>query len=123
MHWLAENIRALFEQLRLMNGCRIYGDLVGAGIQHPPHVADGAQPAAYAERYEYLLGYLCDYVDHCVPGLGGRPDIQEDQLVCAFLIIEGGQLDRVSGVAQVGKAGAFDDTAFGYVQAGYNAFS
>jgi hypothetical protein len=106
-----------------MYRCRVHGYFVGARLQHASHIAYRTQAAPDAKRDEYLLGYLFDHVDHGVSGLGSCPDIQENQLIGPFLIIKGGQLDRVSRVAKVGKTRAFDYTSFSHIQTGYNAFS
>ena len=49
-------------------------------------------------------------------------DIQETEFISSFAIIDGCHFDRISCVAQVHEAYAFDDAAVFHIEAGDNAF-
>ena len=54
---------------------------------------------------------LSDDVHHRVAVVGGRGDVEEHQLVGTFRVVPRGQLDRVSGVADLHEAHALDHPA------------
>src|SRR6266508_1529595 len=96
------------EQLRVAHGGGVDRDLVGAG----------AQPSPDGERDEHLLGRAADDVVERGARLHGGGDVEEDQLVGALGVVDGGKLDGVAGVDQVDEGHALDDPAGGHVQAG-----
>ena len=58
------------------------------------------------------------HVDRRLTGVARRRDVEEHQLVGALGVVAGGQLDRITGVAQVDEVGALDDPPVGDVEAG-----
>ena len=92
-----------------------------AGSSGRTALIDASNSAAYRARYEDLLGDLLDDVHHNFAIVGAGGDVEEDQLVCALLIIEACQLSRVARVANVDEAHPFYDSASIDVQAGYYA--
>ena len=92
-------------------------DLVGSGAQHAPGVVDGADAAANGQRDEHLLGSAIDDIDHRVAAVRRRGDVEEHQLVGAFCVVAGGQLDRVAGVAQPDEVDPLDDATVGHIEA------
>ena len=64
-----------------------------------------------------LLGGARRDVEHRRALLVGRGDVEEDELVGARLVVDGGQLDRIAGVAQVHEVDAFDDAPLVDVEA------
>ena len=54
--------------------------------------------------------------------VAGRGDVEEGQLVGALLVVAGGDLDRIAGVAQLDEVDALDDAAGGDVEAGNDSF-
>jgi len=59
--------------------------------------------------------------DEVAPVTGGG-DVEEGEFVGALLVVAGGNLDRVAGVAQFDEVDALDDATTGHVQAGDDAF-
>ena len=57
-----------------------------------------------------------------VAPVAGRGDVEEGQLVGALLVVAGGDLDRIAGVAQLDEVDALDDAAGGDVEAGDDSF-
>src|SRR6266545_3344635 len=106
------------EQLRVAHGGGVDRDLVGAGAQQAPDVLGSAHPSPDGERDEHLLGRAADDVVERGARLHGGGDVEEDQLVGALGVVDGGQLDGVAGVDQVDEGHALDDPAGGHVQAG-----
>ena len=54
--------------------------------------------------------------------VAGGGDVEEGQLVGALLVVAGGDLDRIAGVAQLDEVDALDDAPGGHVEAGNDAF-
>ncbi len=79
---------------------------------------DRAHAAPDRQRDEHLIGRALDDVDHRAAAVGGGGDVEEDELVGAFAVVERGQLDRIAGIAQIDELDAFDDAAAGHVQTG-----
>ena len=112
---------AVGHQLGGIDGGGVDGYLVGAGVEHTAHVGDGADAAAHGEGDENLLGDGAHHGHHSVAGVAAGGDVQEYQLVGAFLVIAGGQFGGVAGVAEVDEAGAFDHAAGVNIEAGDDA--
>ncbi len=68
-----------------------------------------------------MLGHPCDHVHYRLAPVRRGCDIEEGQLVGAFGLIEGGQLHRVTGIAQVQKAHTLDHAAACDIQTGDDA--
>jgi hypothetical protein len=117
-----ESTRAFFNNLGIKNGSGIYAYFVSACLQHAPHIVDAPQAAADSQRNKYLLRATLYNINHSVPSLGRGAYIQKDQLIGTFSIVKCGQLNRVAGIAEVGKTGALDHPAFGYIETGDNPF-
>ena len=107
----------LGDQLRTLDRGGVDTHLVGAGTQHPPSVLERANPPADRERDEHLLGDPVHHVDRGLTGVARRRDVEEHQLVGALGVVPRGQLDRVTGVAQIDEVGALDDPTVGDVEA------
>ena len=118
MHWRPKTSAPARDELGIVDGGGVDRDLVGAGGEQLAHVVDGADAAADGERDEDLVGGPLDDVDHRAPAVGGGGDVEEDELVGALGVVEGGQLDRIAGVAQIDELDALDDPAVGHVEAG-----
>ena len=80
-----------------------------------------ADAAADGQRNEDLIGGPLDDVDHRPAAVAAGGDIEENEFVGPFGVVEGGQLDRVAGVAEIDELDAFDDAAIGHVEAGNDA--
>ena len=113
-----EPLGGLAKQVRPGDRGGVERDLVGSGAQQPVHVRDTAHAAADGERDEHLLGGPPYDVVHGVPAAAGRGDVEEGQLVGAFRVVAGGQLDGVSRITQPGEIHALDHPAVIDVQAG-----
>ena len=80
-----------------------------------------AHAAADGERHEAALGRAVDHVEDGAALLVARGDVEEAEFVGAGLVIGGGGLDRIAGVAQIDEVDALDDAALLHVEAGYDA--
>ena len=76
-------------------------------------------PTVYGMKH--LLGSTRRDVEHRRALLVARRDVEEDDLVGARLVVDGGHLHRVARIAQVHEVHALDDTALVHVEAGYDA--
>ena len=117
-HWAPNSAAISLMSSGRCDGRGVHADLVGPGPQQPASVLHGADAAADGERDEHLLGGAARDVDHRVAAVGRRGDVEEHQLVGAFGVVAGGQLDRVAGVAQADEVHALHDAALGHVEAG-----
>ena len=75
------------------------------------HVVDAAHTAADGQRDEHLVGGPRHRVEQDLAGVGGRGDVEEDDLVGALAVVGRRQLGRVAGVAQVLEPNALDHAA------------
>jgi hypothetical protein len=64
-------------------------------------ILDRANAAAHCQRHEYLLGRPPHHIEHDISAFVTGRDIQEHQLVGAFLLIPRRHLDRVTCIAQI----------------------
>ena len=62
-----------------------------------------------------------DHVEDRAALLVARGDVEEAELVCPRLVVSGGGLDRIAGVAEVDEVDALDDAAVFHVEAGDDA--
>ena len=85
------------------------------------HVVHAAHAAADRKRNEDLVGGPFDRVEQDLPRVGGRGDIEEDDLVRALAVVDGCKLGRITGVTEVLEAHALDDATVGDVEAGDDA--
>ena len=114
--------RRLADDLGRRDRRRVEAHLVGAGVEEPAHVGDGAHAAADGERDEHLRRDRLDDVQDQVALVAGRGDVEEGELVGALLVVARGDLDRIAGVAQLDEVDALDDAAGGDVEAGNDSF-
>src|SRR5260370_27645389 len=98
------------DQFRLLNRRRIHRNLIGPRSQRRAYVFNAAYAAANRHRNKYLFSRTPYHVEHSGTLLIGGGDIQEDQFVSAFLIIEPGQFHRIPGIAQVAKIDTLHST-------------
>ncbi len=119
---VAELFGRLEDEVWVVDGGRVEGNLVGAGVQHLGDVVDGAESAAHGERHEAFRGGAFDDVAHDAAFVGGGGDVEEDELVGALLVVGFGGFDGVSCVAELFELNAFDDAAGVDVEAGNDAF-
>ena len=68
-----------------------------------------------------MVRHAMDYVDHGIALIGTGGDIEEDEFVGSFPVIEGGEFGRVTCINQVDEANALDHASCVHVQAGDDA--
>ena len=88
------------DHVRVGDGGGIEAGLVRPGVQQPAHVFHRAHAAAHGQRDEDLRGHRLDDVEDQVAAVAGGRDVQEGQFVGALLVVAGGDLHRVAGIAQ-----------------------
>ena len=93
-------------------------DLVGPGPQQRVDVVHRAHSAADGQRDEDLLGGARHDLDGGGPALVGGGDVEEGQLVGTLGVVELGQLDGVTRVAEALEVHALDDAPGVDVEAG-----
>ena len=67
------------------------------------------------------VGRPRDDIDHRLAAVAAGRDVEKDQFVRAFAVVEGGQLDRIAGIAQVDELDALDHATIGHIEAGDDA--
>ena len=105
------------DQVRIGDGRRVEGDLVGPGAQHVAHLVHGADATAHGQRDERPSRGSLDDVEQRAATLGGRRDVEEDDLVGAFAGVSLGELGRIAFVDQVDEARALDHATVGDIEA------
>src|SRR5690606_2432862 len=103
-----EPLGHLAQHLGPGDGRGVDRDLVGAGAQQAVDVLDGADAASDRERDEHLLGGARDDVEHGAAVAARRGDVEEGQFVGALFVVEGGELDRITRIAQVLEVDTLD---------------
>ncbi len=73
--------------LRIRDRRRIEADLVGAGVEQPPHVFDRAHAAADRQRNEHLRRHRLDDRQDQVALVAGGGDVEEGEFVGALLVV------------------------------------
>jgi hypothetical protein len=102
-HLAAEPVGDLGHQRGPVDRGGVDRDLVGTGAQQPVDVRDAADTTADGQRDEHLLGGRGDDLHRRRPALVRGGDVEEGELVGPLLVVEPGQLDRVTGVAQLAE--------------------
>ena len=97
----AELLGRLLDELPVLHGGGVDRHLVGAGVEQPRDVLDGAHAAADGQRHEAALGGALDDVEDVVAVLVARRDVEEAQLVGAGGVVGCCGLDRIAGVDEV----------------------
>ena len=118
----AEASCAFAHDFRVADSGAVDAHFVGPGQQDGPHILDVANAAADGKRDEDGIGNPAHHFGNNVARLVGCGDIQEDQLVGAFVIVYLGLLHRIAGVDQVDKVDAFDDAPVFYIETGNDSF-
>jgi hypothetical protein len=120
---VAERVGCAPHQLGIGDRRRVDPDLVGAREQQPPHVVDRAHAAADGQRQEYAFRGGAHDVQHRLPPVRRRGDVEEADLVGALRVVGGRDRDRIAGVAQLLEAHALLDAAGVDVEAGDHALA
>src|SRR5262249_11296065 len=113
----AEFAAQLGDQLGAADGGGVDADLDGAGVEDAARVGDILESAAERQGNEVLARGAGDDVDHGLTIVAGCGDVEEYQLVSALIVVAGGELDGIAGVAQAYEVDALYDAAAGYVEA------
>ena len=121
MHWRPKISAPAADQLRIVDGGGVDRDLVRAGAEQFANVAWTADAPTDGQRDEDLIGGPLDHIDHRPAAVAAGGDVEEDQFVGPFGVVEGCQLDWIAGIAEVDELDAFDDAAVGHVEAGNDA--
>ena len=109
------------EQRRLLHGCGVDRDLVGAGLEQRPCIVEAAHAAADGQRNAQLRTYALHRLDLVAAALGRRRDVEDHDLVGPLRLVQRGALGRIAGVAQALEAHALDHAAVAHVEAGDDA--
>ena len=122
MHWLPKR-RAAW---RTNSGSRQAAELIETlslpAFSRARMSSMRADAAADGQGHEHHLGGPAHHVEDDVAALVAGGDVEEDQLVGPFLLVAGGHLDRIAGVAEVEEVRSFDDPAPVHVEAGNHPF-
>src|SRR4051794_18411424 len=114
----AEHVGHLADELGPGDRRAVDADLVRARVEHALRVADRPDPAPDREWDEDLVAHPPRQVDHRVALVRGGGDVEEDELVRARPVVEGGELDRVARVAQLQELRALHHAPGVHVQTG-----
>ena len=112
----AEHLGELGEQLGSRDGRRVHRHLVGTRVEHRLGVLDRPHAAADRERDEDVVGAAAQLGDGLALLVRCR-DVEEDDLVCALVLVAHGELDGIPRVAQVHELDALHHAALVHVEA------
>ena len=119
---VTEALRGFSDEIRIADGARVDGHLVGAAGQHPVEVVEGVDAAADRERDEDLRSRPGQDVGEQFPSFKGRGDVVKHQFIGAALAVVAGQRHRVRDVLDSFKIDALHDTSVADVETGNDAF-
>src|SRR6185503_1012122 len=118
-----ESLRCFLHKFRPLDCRRIDAHLVCPRLQQCPDVLKRSYSSADRQRHEHLRRRLLDHSNDGLTILMRSGDIQEAEFIGSFAIVDGCHFDRISCIAQIHKAHAFDDATVFDIEAGDNAFS
>ena len=107
---VSKTLGGFCEQVRILNGGGINGDFFGTASQELVDLVNCLDAAAYGERDEDVFGDFFDELDDCFARANGGGDVEEDQLIGAFITVSCAELDGVAGIAEIQEMDAFDNT-------------
>ena len=117
----AERLRAVRDDLRVLDRERVDRDLLGAREDDALHVGDRAQPPADRERDADRPRDRPDHADVDRTMLGRRRDVVEDELVRAAVGVADRHLDGIAEVDVVLELHALRDASVAHVEARYDS--
>ena len=97
----AETIGDVGDQARAGDRGRVDPHLVRTGAQQLVHIVNRAQPPTHGQRDEHLLSGPSHHVVGGLPVAAAGGDVEEGQLVRTLLVVAFGQLDGITGIAQI----------------------
>jgi hypothetical protein len=100
----------------------VQADLLGARINRGRRIVFGSNAAANGQGNEDAFRHGRHRLGERAPPFEGRRDVEDDDLVDAFLVISLGELGRIAGVAQTFEIDALDDLPVPDVEAGDDSF-
>ncbi len=114
--------RQLRDQRRIVQRGGVQADLLGAGIDGGGRVIFRANAAADRQRNENALGDGRDGRGERAAPFDCRRDVENHDLVDAFLVVAFGELGRIAGVSQPFEVDALDDLPVSHVEARDDSF-
>src|SRR5699024_7706382 len=105
----AELLRNLGDGVRASDRGAGQGDTRRTRADEPASIVNAAHAPADGEGDGDGLGGAADDVDHRVPFVGRRGDVEEDEFVSAFAVVAGSELDGIASVAQTREVDTFDE--------------
>jgi len=122
-HTLAsEFLCSLMDQLRAVDGCGIYRDLICTFTEKFPEIIHSTDSSTYGKGDKYIGSNSSYHIYHRITLFTGSRDIKKNKLVRTGCVISFGNFHRISGIFQINKIHAFYYTSFIYVQTWDNSF-
>ena len=88
-------------QLRVANGGRVNGNLVGTGIEQAVYVTQFVDPSPDSKRNTDIGSYSPNKLGKSFATFVAGRNVEKNQLICPLLAISTSQLHRITGLAQV----------------------
>lgn len=93
-----EKLGSFRNQLRPENSCRVHRNFICAGTQNRFHIAELIDAAADCKRNRKLRGNLLHHINHRFSSFMRGGNIEKNQFIRAFLVIQFRQFNRVTGI-------------------------
>jgi len=106
------------DEFRIAQRRGIYGDLVGALVEHVFRVGDAADAARHAEGDVEEISNVADPATIDRAAIGAGRNVVEDEFVGALLTISPGKINDVADDAVLTEPDAFNDGTVANVEAG-----
>ena len=118
----SEFLCGLMDQLRTVDSCGIYRNLICTFTEKLPEIIYGTDSSAYGKRDKYVGCNSSYHIHHGITLLAGGSDIKKNKLVRTGCIVSFGNFHRISGILKINKIHAFYYTSFIYIQTWNDSF-
>src|SRR5437764_3377628 len=95
--------------------------LIGSGSQRSPDILNAAYTATNGDRNKYLFRGPAHNIKHRGTIFKRSRNIEKNNLIRPFAIVKSGKLYGITGITQVNKVDALDNTSRRHIQTGDDA--
>ena len=117
----AEFVCCLADQLRTVNGCGVYRNLVCTFTEQLPEIIYSTDPAANCKWNEYVGCNFSHHIYYCVTLFTGGCNVKKYHFICSCCVVCFRNFHRISCILQVYEINTFHYSSIIYIQTGNNS--